>query len=1174
MAETLLLPVVRGVVGKAGDALVKRVTRMWGVDDDRDRLERRLAYVQSLLADAEYKSETNPAVGTWMKALKAAAYRADDVLDDFEYEALRLEAQSRGSMASKKVLSCFNFQNKVVFRHKASKELKKVLDKIEELVEEMNKFGLVAREEVPQVPYHRQTHSALDESAEIFGRDNDKEAVVNLLLNPKDKQSVQVLPIIGMGGLGKTTLAKMVFNDPRVQKQFELKMWYCVSENFEATAVVRSVIELATNGRCELPDNIELLRGRLQEVIGRKRFLLVLDDVWNEDERKWEDDLKPLLCSSSHGSGSMIVVTSRSQRVASIMGTHSPYELVCLNEDDSWKLFSKKAFCTEAEEHTELVAIGRRIVSKCKGLPLALKTMGGLMSSTQQVQDWVTVADSNIRDTSRGKDEVMHVLKLSYRYLTPEMKQCFAFCSIFPKDYVMQKDKLIQLWIANSFIHVEGMKNLTKKGEEIFDELVWRSFLQDVKEHNFCTLYRPILPEIGCKMHDLMHDLATEVTEECGPAQKSIQEKKDIHHMKISSHELKEIKGLLKSTSSLRTLFTDESVYQDLIEINLMSVRALCCRKPSDSLGKHAKYLRYLDLSGSNIVRLSDSICMMYHLQSLRLDQCGGLQYLPEGMAISLRNLIHIHLKECWNLQHMPPKLSLLQNLHTLTRFVVDTKDGCGIEELKDLRQLGNRLELYKLKNVKNGSRANLHEKQISELLLDWGHPCVKFDFRRPIEDNNAEEVLESLVPCGELKVLDVHGYPGRAISQWMRNPKMFQCLRKLTMQSCQKCTDIPIVWLSRSLESLDLANMDNLTTLCKNIDVQAVGSNSSPPIFPSLKSMSLSMLRNLERWAESSAGEPHRSVMFPRLEELTIHDCPKLGTLPLAPLLTTLVHAKSYLRERYLPVSMPLCSWPSLVSLTVGWSVNVPKSLWGQQGQSLNPPEALRCLRTASDDGFVSIFDMTRLQVGLGSALAFVEKLEIFWCNNIVRWPLEELRYLPHLQSLIIVSCEKLGEEGSSSQEVLPLPLLKDLEVKICDSLLEIPQLPTSLERMVIQGCKSLVALPSNLGNLAELRDFTVSCCGTLRALPDGMDGLTSLEDLIFCDCPGIERFPQGLSQRLPALKYLGIYECPNLQRRCREGGEYFDLVSSIPDKLIPAASEPEIKKSVKRFPPFCGGN
>ena len=297
----------------------------------------------------------------------------------------------------------------------------------------MNTFGLLERAEAPQALY-RQTCSALDESLDIFGRDDDKEAVVKILLDQKDQKVVQVLPIIGMGGLGKTTLAKMVYNNHKVQKHFELKMWHCVSENFEATAVVRSVIELATNGRCDLPDNMELLRGKLQEAIGRKRFLLVLDDVWNEEPRKWEDDLKPLLCSSNGGSGSMIIVTSRSQQVASIMGTLPPHELACLSEDDSWKLFTKKAFNNRGaqEQPDELVTFGRRIVNRCKGLPLALKTMGGLMSSMHQVQEWRTIAESNMGDTG---NEVLSILKLSYRYLSSEMKQCFAFCAVFPKDY-------------------------------------------------------------------------------------------------------------------------------------------------------------------------------------------------------------------------------------------------------------------------------------------------------------------------------------------------------------------------------------------------------------------------------------------------------------------------------------------------------------------------------------------------------------------------------------------------------------------------------------------------------------------------------------------------------------------------------------------------------------------
>ncbi|KAK3124021.1 hypothetical protein QOZ80_8AG0639390 [Eleusine coracana subsp. coracana] len=411
---------------------------MWGIDSDREKLEDFLVYVSRMLAHAEVKAETDPAVKRWMKNLKTVMYQADDVLDNFEYEALRREAQGARSMTSK-VLSNFTRHNTLLFRLKMSRELKNVLDKIEGLVSDMNRFALVEHEVVPQVVC-RQTRSGLDMSEEILGREDEMEKVVKLLLDQQDQQSVQVLPIIGMGGLGKTTLAKMVYNDNRVQKHFELKTWYCVSENFEATTVVRSVIELATKDRCKLPDNIELLQGRLQQVIGRKRFLLILDDVWNQEQQKWNDDLRPLLCSSTSGSGSMIVVTSRLHQVASIMGTLPPHELKTLSEDDSWKLFSKKAFVDKGpQEQTELVSVGKDIIRKCKGLPLALKTMGGLMSSKQHVQKWKAIANCTVSDTRGVKDEVMPILKLSYTHLPSEMKQCFAFCAVFPKDYWMRK---------------------------------------------------------------------------------------------------------------------------------------------------------------------------------------------------------------------------------------------------------------------------------------------------------------------------------------------------------------------------------------------------------------------------------------------------------------------------------------------------------------------------------------------------------------------------------------------------------------------------------------------------------------------------------------------------------------------------------------------------------------
>uniref|UniRef100_A0A3B6T7K5 NB-ARC domain-containing protein n=1 Tax=Triticum aestivum TaxID=4565 RepID=A0A3B6T7K5_WHEAT len=854
MAESLLLPLVRGVAGKAADALVETVTRMCGLDDDRQTLERRLLAVESKLANAEEMSETNPYVKSWMKELKSVAYQADDVLDDFQYEALRRQSKI-GKSTTRKVLSYIMRQH----------------------------------------PW-RQTHSKLDETTQIFGRDDDKEVVVKLLLDQQDQRRVQVLPIIGMGGLGKTTLAKMVYNDQEVQQHFELKMWHCVSDNFDFIALLKSIIELVVSGRCDMPDMIELLQKKLEQVIGQKRFMLVLDDVWNEDERKWEDVLKPLLCSVG-GPGSVIIVTTRSLKVASIMQTLRPHKLACLSEQDSWELFAQKAYSNGAEqEQAELVSIGRRIVNKCKGVPLALKTMGGLLSSYQQVQEWKAIEENDIGDSVRGKDEIMSILKLSYKHLSSEMKQCFTFLAFFPKDYVMNKDMLIQLWMANGFIQEKRPMELTSRGEFIFDELVWRSFLQDKQELTInygATSY----VTINCKMHDLMHDLAKDVTDECASIEELNQQKallKDVCHMQVSKAELEQISGLCKGRTILRTLLAPSGSHKDfkvLLQVST-SLRALHC--PPSSIVNcnkaiYAKHLRYLDLSWSEITELPESICVLYNLQTLRLIHCEELRQLPKDMA-RLRKLIHLHLSGCDRLERMSPNFGLLNSLHILTTFVVDTREGLGIEQLKDLQNLSNRLELLNLDKIESGENAkeaNLDQKKnLSELLFSWGQETD--DLPKDMACN-VEEVLQCLEPHSNIQNLEILGYGGLEISQWMRKPQMFNCLRKLKISDCPRCKSIPIVWLSVSLETLCLQRMDNLTTLCNNLDVEAGGCMTPLPIFPGLKRMELIDLPRLKMWAANSVGESGDSlVTLSMVEQLTIKNCPKLVSIPVIPLSAT----------------------------------------------------------------------------------------------------------------------------------------------------------------------------------------------------------------------------------------------------------------------------------------------
>nr|UBY06899.1 NBS-LRR disease resistance protein [Dasypyrum villosum] len=1137
MAESLLLPLVRSVAGKAADALVETVTRMCGLDDDRQKLERQLLAVECKLANAEERSEANGYVKSWMKELKSVAYQADDVLDDFQYEALRRQSKI-GMSTYRKVLSYVTRRSPLLFRFEMSRKLKSVLEKINKLVEEMNKFGLENSVcgEKQEHPW-RQTHSKLDETTQIFGRDDDKEVVVKLLLDQQDQRRVQVLPIIGMGGLGKTTLAKMVYNDQGVQQHFELKMWHCVSDNFDVIALLKYIIELAGSGRFDMPDTIELLQKKLEQIIGQKRFMLVLDDVWNEDERKWEDVLKPLLCSVG-GPGSVIVVTTRSHKAASIMQTLEPHRLVCLSEQDSWELFAQKAYSNGVgQEQAELVSIGRRIVNKCRGLPLALKTMGGLLSSYQQVQEWKAIEESNNMDNVRDKDGIMSILKLSYTHLSSEMKQCFAFLAVFPKDYVMDKDKLIQLWMANGFIEEMGTMDLTKRGELIFDELFWRSFLQDKQErtHGYGT---KSYVTINCKMHDLIHDLAKDVTDECASIEELTQQKallKGVCHMQMSKDELEQISGLCKGRTNLRTLLAPSESHKDFKELLQVStsLRALHCAISSvvDCGTINAKHLRYIDLSESNITRLPESICVLYNLQTLRLVDCLELQQLPKGMA-RLRKLIHLHLSGCGRLESMSPNFGLLKNLHILTTFVVDTGDGLGIEQLKDLKHLSNRLELLNLQKIKSGENAkeaNLSQKQnLSELLFSW-------DQEIDDEPRDVEEVLQCLEPHRNIQKLEIRGYHGLEISQWMRKPHMFDCLRELKMSDCPKCKSIPVIWLSVSLEILVLERMDNLTALCNNLGVEAGGCITPLQIFLNLKKMRLIELPSLEVWAENSVGEHSDNlVTFPVLEELEIKNCSKLTSIPVIPVVSKLsivwVHNTAV---GLVFMGILLGSWPFLVSLTLGSSgEDIPMvPLDGQQSQSQMPLEKLKSLALEGPNSLVTSFGLSRSQLMLWKCFSFVENLTISSCSNLVRWPTEELRCLDRLRFLWIRNCDNLeGNTSSCEEETLPL----------------------SLESLWIEDCRSVVTLPSNLGNLAKLSTLYVISCSSLGVLPVGLHGLTSLRRLGIWDCPAMEEFPHGLLERLPGLEHLCIEVCPELERRCREGGEYFHLLSSILHKYI----------------------
>ncbi|XP_018820342.2 putative disease resistance RPP13-like protein 1 [Juglans regia] len=307
-----------------------------------------------------------------------------------------------------------------------------------------------------------------------------------------------------MGGLGKSTLAQLVYNDKKVQKHFDLVAWVCVSEEFDMFKLTKTILEAvapSSTSNIQDPNQLQL---QLKEKLMGKKFLLVLDDVWNRNYTECEILSNPF---KSGAQGSRIILTTRDVDVASAMRAFEIHHLKELQEEDCWKLFARHAFMHDANTymHSEFEELGRQIVDKCKGLPLAIKTIGALLrSKALDVSEWDKVLNSDIWSLSNHEEiQILPALRLSYKHLLSHIKQCFAYCSIFPKDYSFKKDELVLLWMAEGLLHETENKTMEEIGSDYFVTLVSRSLFQKSSEDEFNFV-----------MHDLTNDLAKFVSGE------------------------------------------------------------------------------------------------------------------------------------------------------------------------------------------------------------------------------------------------------------------------------------------------------------------------------------------------------------------------------------------------------------------------------------------------------------------------------------------------------------------------------------------------------------------------------------------------------------------------------------------------------------------------------------
>ncbi|XP_071927913.1 disease resistance protein RPM1-like [Coffea arabica] len=651
MAES----VVGFLINQLSTLLSQEITLLGGLKSDVQFIKDELGSMKSFLREAEAKEDNDSQLQEWLKQVREVAYDTEDVLDDFTFRFARGYKDGFCGKAGK----IYNSIKNLKARHQISLEIKDIKARVGEISARHQRYQALYGTQERGFSSSRQANADFDiraqslfiEEAQLVGIDKPKAELISKILD--DHSQLKVVSVVGMGGLGKTTLVKKVYDDVAVKKQFQSHAWITVSQNFQFSDIIKNLIQQLYNEiRQPIPPQVEsmdvlTLSEFVKDFLQERRYILVLDDVWSIDA--WEA-IKCVLPDSTIAS--RVVLTTRIADVASascLGSLDAVYKMEPLSDKESWTLFCNRTFqCNDCPPNLEEVA--KKILKKCEGLPLAIVAIGGVLAlkDMEKTDEWEIILHGfgGEVDGSGKFDRIKRVLLLSYNDLPHYLKSCLLYLSIYPEDYPIDVGDILLKWIALGFVEEKIRITSTDIAMSYMKELINRSLIQVKSTSTDGTLDT-------CGLHDFVREILVSKSKEQGfmtvATKYYTRWPEKVRHLAI--HNFTDNPQEFSSLKCLRSVVIFG--YEDPLTTTFLS----------KFLSGGPKLLKVLDLDGAELESIPKQVFKLFHLKYLNLART-GVKIIPKSIG-KLQNLEAINLVGT-NVTELPAEILNLRKLRSL----------------------------------------------------------------------------------------------------------------------------------------------------------------------------------------------------------------------------------------------------------------------------------------------------------------------------------------------------------------------------------------------------------------------------------------------------------------------------------------------------------------------------